>query len=228
MKHNHILFLLLALPMFAACTKIDNYAAPDGDIYGRLTDKITKDSFQTEQPNGFLIKLFEEGGKLNSPVTFWGKPDGTFENANIFMNDYKVLPMEGAFFPVDTLRVKVGKRTQVDFEVMPFLAVTDVTVTPSSEKISASYKIAREQVGDKIVERKTLVSHIPIVSNVVFDFKTETNLAGIDDDKILSANHTDVVAGLTPGTTYYVRIAVRTDNALKKYNYSKIFQVKVP
>jgi hypothetical protein len=228
MKHNHILFLLLAFPMFAACTKIDNYASPDGDIYGILTDKLTKDSFQSEQPNGFLIKLFEEGGKLNSPVTFWGKPDGTFENANIFTNEYKVLPMEGAFFPVDTLTVKVGKRTQVDFEVMPFLAVTDVTVTPSSGKVSVSYKIVRGKAGDKIVERKTLVSHIPIVSNVVFDFKSETDLTGIDDDKILSTGHTDVVTGLTSGNTYYVRIAVRTDNALKKYNYSKTFQVMVP
>lgn len=214
--------------MFAACAKIDNYPAPDGDIYGALTDKITKDSFQTEQPNGFQIKLFEKGGKLNSPISFWGKPDGAFENANIFTSEYKILPTEGAFFPVDTITANVGKRTQVNFEVMPFLAVTDATVTPSSGKITASYKIARGMAGDKIVERKTLVSDIPIVSNIVFDFKSETDLTGTDDEEILFSKFTDVVTGLTPGNTYYVRIAVRTDNALKKYNYSKTFKVQIP
>lgn len=228
MKCNCIIPLSMIVFIFASCAKIDNYSAPDGDIYGKLIDKITKKSLQTEQPNGFLIKLFEKGGMLNSPISFWGKPDGSFENANIFSNEYKVLPTEGAFFPVDTITAKVGKHTQVNFEVMPFLAVADISVKPSSGKVTTTYKIVRARVGDKIAERKTLVSEIPIVSNVVYDFKSEADLTNTDDNKILSTTYTDIVDGLTSGKTYYVRIAVRTNNALKKYNYSKTFEVNIP
>lgn len=213
---------------FSSCSKIDNYDFPNGGIYGKLVDKITNDNLQTEQPDGFTIKLFEKSGKLNSPISFGGRPDGTFENRQIFSNEYKVLPTEGAFFTMDTVIVQVGKLTEVNFEVMPFLAVINVAVSPSAGKVTANYKIARNQVGDKIVERKTLVSRVSTVNNSVFDFKSETNLTGTGDDIILAAQYTDVVTGLISGSTYYVRIAVRTNNVLKKYNYSKVFKVTVP
>ncbi len=224
-----IIFLLLIIVAFSAsCKKIDNYNEPNGDIYGRLIDDITNDSLQTEQPNGFNINLYEKGGQMNSPIIFSGKPDGTFENAWIFKNEYKVIPTEGAFFPVDTVVVKVGARTEVNFTVTPFLAVTNVSVQSGTGKITTSYKIVRSQIGDKIFERKTLVSGIPTVNNVVFDFKSQSDLSGISDDDILSSQYSDEISGLTSGNSYFVRIAVRTDNSLKKYNYSKIFKVKVP
>ena len=119
--------------------------------------------------------------------------------------------------------------TELNFNVMPFLAVTNVTVTPSAGQIKAAYNIARGRIGDKIVERKTLVSKIPTVNNVVFDYNFEdTDLAGTPDDTLLATNFNDVVDGLTSGNTYYVRIAVRTDNPLQKYNYSKVFIVTIP
>lgn len=225
---KQIIFLLLIVTFFASCKKIDNYKEPDGDVYGRLIDKITNDSLQSEQPNGFNIKLFEKGGQINAPIIFTGRPDGTFENAWIFKNEYKVIPTEGAFFPVDTVVVKVGERTEVNFTVTPFLAVTNVSVQSGTGKITTSYKIVRSQVGDKIFERKTLVSGIPTVNNVVFDFKSQSDLSGISDDDILSSQYSDEISGLTSGNSYFIRIAVRTDNSLKKYNYSKIFKVKVP
>jgi len=228
MIRKYINIAIAIVLAFSSCSKIDNYNSPNGGIYGKLVDKITNDSLQAEQPGGFTIKLFEKGGKLNSPISFEGKPDGTFENAHIFRNEYKVLPTEGAFFTMDTVIVQVGQLTEVNFEVIPFLAVTNVTVSPSAGKVTANYKIARSQVGDKIVERKTLVSRVPTVNNSVFDFKSETDLTGTDDVEILAAQYTDVVTGLTSGSTYYVRIAVRTNNALKKYNYSKVFKVTVP
>ncbi|MEJ7767768.1 MAG: DUF3823 domain-containing protein [Chitinophagaceae bacterium] len=225
---KNMISVLSLIVVFQSCSKIDNYKAPDGNIYGKLVDKITKENIQTEQPNGYSVKLFEKGGKMNSPIVVPGKPDGTFENAFIFQNEYMVLPTEGAFFPVDTVKVQVGSHTEVNFEVMPFLAVTNVTITPSAGKVTANYTIARSQVGDKIVERKTLVSRVPTVNNSVNDFRSQTDLAGKPDLDILAAPYSDVVTGLNAGTKYYVRIAVRTNNGLKKYNYSKVFTVAIP
>ncbi|WP_019541048.1 DUF3823 domain-containing protein [Proteiniphilum acetatigenes] len=226
MKYKKILFLLPILLFFAAC-EIDNYDEPDGGIYGTLTDNITNEPLQSEQPNGFNIKLFERDGQMNSPIIFSGKPDGTYENAWIFQNEYKVLPTEGAFFPVDTITVNVGARTELNFTVTPFLAVVDASVQPSAGKVTASYGIARSRVGDKIIERKTLVSKIPTVNNAIYNWKQDTNVSGIADEALLEASFTDEVTGL-PSGNYYVRIAVTTNNALKRYNYSKVFEVTIP
>lgn len=214
------------LLLLVSCSKIDNYDTPNGAIHGRLIDHITNENFQAEQPNGFNVRLFEKGGAMNAPIVFTGKPDGTFENAWIFQNEYKVIPSEGAFFPVDTAVVQVGTRTEVNFTVTPFLAVVDATVQPTQGKITASYRITRSVAADKITERKTLVSKIPTVNNAIFDFRNETNLSGIPDEDILSTSFTDEVT-LSAGT-YYVRVAVCTDNALRRYNYSEIFRVDVP
>jgi hypothetical protein len=226
MLFKKIIFLLILGNLLASC-EIDNYPEPNGGIYGNLIDDVTQEALQSEQPGGFNIKLYEKGGRMNAPIIFSGKPDGTFENAWIFQKEYKAVPTEGAFFPVDTAVVKVGERTEVNFTVTPFLAVTNVSVLPRSGKITSSYKIARSRPGDKIMERKTLVSKVPGANNVVFDFKTQTDLSGTADADILAAQFTDEVTGLAPGQ-YYVRIAVRTANGLNKYNYSKVFPVTVP
>lgn len=226
MIHRKIILLFLVLSLFATCSEIDNYDEPNGAVYGTLTDNITNKPLQSEQPNGFNIKLFEKGGQVNSPIIFSGKADGTFENAWIFQNEYKVVATEGAFFEVDTPVVNIGSNTEVNFTVTPFLAVTNASVQTSSGKITTNYKISRSKVGEKIVERKTLVSSIPTTNNVIFDAKTETDLSGIPDEDILTSSYTDEVTGL-PSGEYYVRVAVRTDNVLKKYNYSEVFKVTV-
>jgi len=228
MIRKNIIYLLVVLAVLASCGKIDNYDAPNGGIFGKLVDSITTEGLQNDQPTGFAIKLFEKGGLINSPIRFTGKSDGTYENAFIFQGEYKVLPTEGAFFNVDTaMAVQIGARTELNFKVMPFLAVTNVTVTPAAGQITATYNIARSRVGAKITERKTLVSNVPTVNNVVYNFRAQvTNLSTIPDVTLLATNFSDVVTGLTSGKTYYVRIAVRTGT--NKYNYSKVFTVTIP
>jgi len=218
--------ILVPALLLLSCSKIDNYDTPNGAIHGKLIDNITNANLQSEQPNGFIVKLFEKGGAMNSPIIFTGKPDGSFENAWIFQNEYRVVPAEGAFFPVDTAVVQVGTRTEVNFTVTPFLAVTGTSVQAAAGKITATYQIARTVAAEKIVERKTLVSKIPTVNNAIFDFKRETNLSDMPDEAILAASFADDVA--VPAGTYYVRVAVRTDNALRRYNYSEIVQINVP
>lgn len=228
MLRTNIYILAGTIAFMSACKKIDNYDAPNGAIYGKLVDKVTGEPLLSEQPNGYTIKLFEKNGSMNSPVSFQGKADGTYENTMIFQNEYKVIPCEGAFFPLDTVSLRVGARTELNFDITPFLSVAGAAVSPSAGKITTSYKITRPQAADKIVERETLVSSIPTVNSVVFDFKATTDLSGISDTDVLAASYTDEVTGLVSGKTYYVRIAVRTNNELKRYNYSKVFQVIIP
>lgn len=221
--------------MLTSCGKIDNYKYPDGNIYGVLTDSITNEPLQSEQPNGFNIKLFEKGGVLATPIVIAGNTEGTYENALMFQNEYKVLPTEGPYFEYtgkDTLRVQVGSRTEANFKVMPYLAITNVTVTPAAGQVTFTYKIARQRVEagstGKINQRIALVSKVPKVSNRVYDFRKLTSLTSVADATILATTYTDVVTGLTSGSTYWVRVAARTGNSLSRFNYSKTFQVTIP
>jgi hypothetical protein len=234
MIRKYIILFLFIAGMLGACSKIDNYQAPDGDIYGKITDNVTNEGIQSEQPNGFNIKLFEKGRLLNSPITFSGKPDGTYENALIFQNEYKVLPVEGPFFDItDTAVVQVGQRTEVNFSVTPFLTVTNVTVTPAAGQVTVTYGISRTKVGGKINYRKTFVSTIPTVNNTYNTSVKSTSTSSITDAALLAtASFTDVVTGLTSGKTYWVRVGVLAAgsgyNSLNRYNYSKVFQVTIP
>lgn len=228
MRFTKIIFSFLTVAVCASCSKIDNYVAPDGGIHGVLTDNLTGENFQTEQPNGFTVKLFEKGGKGNSPIAFQGKPDGTFENAFIFKNDYKLLVTEGAFFPLDTVNVSVDANSESNFKVTPFLAIVNPAVKAEAGKVVVTYQLKREIAADKIIERKVLVSRVPTVNNSIFDFKSQADLTAVTDVVILASDYSDTVSGLTSGQTYYVRVAARTNNALKKYNYSKVFAVKIP
>ena len=238
MIRKNIFILLFVIAVLASCGKIDNYKAPDGGIYGKVTDLMTNEGIQTEEPNGFNIKMYEKGWSMNTPVTFAGKPDGTFENTLIFQNEYKVIPVEGAFFTItDTAVVKVGSHTEVNFSVMPFVAVTNVTVTPGSNKVTVVYNIARNQIGGKITTRKSMLSRVNTCNNTTNDLAASTSTTAITDVTLLATQFTDVINGTTAfplvsGKSYWVRVGVLATgsgfNSLSRYNYSKVFQITMP
>jgi len=241
MIRKNIFILLFVFAALISCSKIDNYKAPDGDVYGKLTDLMTNEGIQSEQPNGFNIKMFEKGWLMNTPITFTGKPDGSFENALVFQNEYKVLPVEGPFFPItDTVVLQVGKRTEVNFNVMPFVSVTNVTVTPGTNKVTVVYNIARSQVGPKITTRKSMISNIYTCNNTTNlgnSLNVSTTTTGTTDVALLATTFTDVINGtpaipLVSGKTYWVRVGVLATgsgfNSLNRYNYSKTFQITMP
>ena len=66
MIRKNIFILLFVIAVFNSCGKIDNYDAPNGGIYGKVTDLITNEGLLTEAPNGFNVKLFEKGGMINT------------------------------------------------------------------------------------------------------------------------------------------------------------------
>lgn len=227
---------MFLLATFISCSKIDNYEAPNGGVYGVVTDQMTNEGIQTEQPNGFNVKLFEKGRSLNSPISFSGKPDGTFENVLIFQNEYRIAPVEGAFFPLtDTVTIQVGKHTEINFSVVPYLSVTNVTVTPSANplKVTVTYNIARSQVGGKISTRKSMLSKVPTCSNAFNALNVSTSTTSISDATLLATTFTDVITGTTSvplvsGQTYWVRVGALATNTLSRYNYSKIIKITMP
>lgn len=238
MIRKNIFILLFCVAAFFSCSKIDNFKAPDGDVYGKLTDLMTNDGIQTEEPNGYNIKMFEKGWSMSTPITFSGKVDGTFENALVFQNSYKILPVDGPFFPVtDTAVVQVGSSTAVNFSVMPFVSVTNVTATAGTNKVTLVYNIAVSKVGPKITTRKSMLSKVSVCNNTTNNLTASTSTTGIADATLLTTTFTDVITGTTAvplvsGTIYWVRVGVLASgngyNSLNRYNYSKTIQITIP
>lgn len=217
-----LLFLLLS----SACSKTDNYSAPDATIKGSVIDNTTNKPIQTESPNGFYIRL-EENHSNSTPLNFNGKADGTFMNAAVFAGLYKVVPISGAFFTPDTAVINISGVTTVDFTVTPYLTVI-ATAANVAGGVEVKYTITRPAGSDKIIERKAIASLAPAVSSTVFNQAVTTDLSAIADGDIVTTSYTDTLTGLNSGNTYYIRAAARTNNSNNKYNYSEVIQVNVP
>lgn len=225
---NIIIYSFLGIGFAFSSCKQDNYPTPSAGITGKITDNATGEQIQTEQPNGIKIRLIETRfGNNVTPNDFWCRADGSFENTQVFSGQYKVVPIEGAFFPADTAIVNVNGLVSVDFKVTPYLTVK-ASVNAVSGGVNTSYTLSRTKVGDKITTVRTLVSAYPTVSNTINEFSTTGDLTGVSDDVILAAQYTDHITGLTSGKTYYVRVATKTANANNKFNYSAAVKVVIP
>lgn len=229
LKNIFIGLLSLLLPL-TSCGKLDNYAEPEETLTGKLIDKISGETLLTEQPNGFRIRLLETSwSEAPQPEYFWGKADGTFRNTKIFAGTYEVTPVEGAFFDVEPRSVEIKGKVDLTFEVIPFLSLEVINIERiSPEVIEVSYRIKRSQIGDKILDSRVFVSTNPNVGTNIMDANLSpmVNLSEIEDEKVLSDTYTERIDGLNPKKTYYVKVGARTNNANKRYNFSKTFELK--
>ncbi|HEY0669578.1 MAG TPA: DUF3823 domain-containing protein [Sphingobacteriaceae bacterium] len=243
MKIKSIIYILSCFSLFliSSCTEDDNYDGPNATIKGAIIDDITKLPIQTEQPNGITIRMLETKYSNPSNIDFWAKADGTFENAAMFSGEYSIVPFQGPFFPssVAAKEVNVSGTTEVNFTVVPYLAVT-ATAAPSTGGVTVKFKLSRSAATGlthgKITETRSLVSSIPTVNTTVFErinnsdkiaVRNFSNATTFPDATILATEYTDVISGLVSGKTYYVRVAARTASSTR-YNYSPVMTVVVP
>ncbi|MEN6456395.1 MAG: DUF3823 domain-containing protein [Prolixibacteraceae bacterium] len=219
-------FISLILLMFVASCEVDNYDLPEETLTGKLTD-AENNSFITEQPNGFKIRIIENGSPL--PRDFWGKPDGTFMNSKIFKGRYKIIPIDGAFFPVDTVETEISGVTTVNFEIIPFLTI-EASIVQNGSNLKATYTIKKAPGAGKIQSARLLVNKWnPNVGMNYSDKNVVRNLSGVPDATIGQTEYTDEITGyLEKGVTYYARVADLATNALGRYNFSEVKEIVVP
>jgi hypothetical protein len=224
---NTAYILSLILLFFVVSCNIDNYDLPGETLQGKLTD-ASGNPYITEQPNGFQIRMIEEGSP--QPRDFQGKPDGTFMNTKIFKGNYKILPINGAFFPVtDTVKTEISGVTTVDFKITPY-ATVKATIAANGKDLVATYRISKATGAGKISAARLLVNKWdPNLGMNYSDKSMVRTLSAIADETIVATDYTDQITGyLESGVTYYARIAVLATNSLGKYNFSTVQKIIVP
>ncbi|HVU58936.1 MAG TPA: DUF3823 domain-containing protein [Puia sp.] len=219
-----IYFLVIAGFLAASCTKTDTYVEPHETLNGVLQDK-NGNPYISEEPNGFKIRLIEQGAV--TPREFWGMADGKFNNTKIFKSVYKIVPSDGAFFPVDTVVHEISGVTTINFLITPFLTV-DATFTLDDTTLKATYRVAQASGAGKIQNARLLVNKWnPNVGMNYSDMSIARDLSAIPDATITQTDYTDQAA-LQRGVTYYARVAVLSSNTLGKYNFSSVQKIVVP
>lgn len=217
-------FIAIAVCLAASCSKTDTYVQPNETLIGVLQDK-NGNSYISEEPNGFKIRLIEQGS--TTPREFWGMADGRFNNTKIFKAVYKIVPSDGAFFPVDTIVHEISGVTTINFQITPFLTI-DAAFTLDDTTLKATYKITQAPGAGKIRNARLLVNKWnPNVGMNYSDMSIARDLSAISDATITQTDYTDQAA-LQRGVTYYARVAVLSDNSLGKYNFSSVQKIVVP
>jgi hypothetical protein len=230
MKRVLIFCLMLGLVLLYSC-ELDNYDPPTMTIEGKVVDEVTGENLYTQQPNGIKIRLLEEGFTTPTPFDFWAMSDGTFRNTKVFAAKYKVLTLEGPFedSSVEQLDVDVTSSNQtIEFRVVPYVRLKNVTITVSGTTCKATYNIERT-TSAKLPKSSLLMIHQSTILHITTTGlkKSAVNNLSPWTPVLAAKTFEDQITGLTSGT-YYARVGVLTDNTLGRYTYSPIVQIVIP
>ncbi len=239
---NIISIILLSISFFCfySC-EIDNYDGPNAQITGRILDH-NGDLLRTEPGASNMRIQMDELSWANGDTSIVVTPrylnvkiDGTYTNTKIFSGTYRMLPIEGAFYPYgksDTIKIN-GSVTK-DFVVIPYLDVNwvDEPYLTADSCVEASISFVRnakdgEFMPDLLNARLCISSNQYVGNNnyysdLISGTVTVTN----------AQEYTTIVLKSKKlkyyKTNVYVRVGVCCNDTYKKYNYTTIVKLPVP
>jgi len=235
--------LLIGLSMLStySCTKTDNQPGPNAGFQGRLLDVTNgKNNFPTET-GGVQVKLEElSWSETPTPQYIPSKPDGTFEDTKLFSGHYRVTPTNGAFWPVDPVELDINGLTTHDFELTPYLKITNFSHSLSGDTLIMTFKLAAPITDGlpAIIDTQPFVNITPYVGAgaTISQYtnppdQSKPNKIEINsswNDGIAQTTYVMKVPDLKHGRTFYARVGVRVNDSYKQFNYSDVVEVQVP
>jgi len=257
MKKIIYLFLVVALLSLASCTAVDNWDAPDCRFHGTVIDSYTNQPLLTSQ-NDWQIRMWERSYAevVSNYQTIPIKQDGSYNDSRLFAGTYDMLPFDGPFWPVDTVKnVQLKSSTEQNFTVTPYLQIVDFKTEMRSNGLYMSCRLKAPLKVNNGVALPNLVRIQGFVSHTVFcgngsnsyinlaEFYSSPNIARIEINRSWSAEMT--ASGIDPssefskvytlgpfplksGYTYHVRMGANVNVLSQRFNYSPIEKIVVP
>ena len=255
MKRTIIFSLLVGAMAFSAvsCMEIDNFDAPESRLSGRVIDRTTGEPILASQGHG-RIRIWEMSYDTGDPnikpdeQEIPLKQDGTYNNQRLFAGTYDAVPL-GPWWPCDTvMNIAVGKHTTHDFEVTPYLTLSDFDARLEGTTLYLSCRLyAPEPPAPYTLSDLPMIMDMrPYISRTVWCGpgndgnmgyygrapyiltigKTWANLAKEDDGKsiVLELPAIDLKAGYT----YYVRMGAKVRDQFENFNLTEIKKIVVP
>lgn len=220
----------------SACTKIDNYDAPDASFEGRLIDATTHANFLTSQ-NSIQVRMEQVSWSATpTPQEIPSKFDGTFKDTKLFKGTYRIIPKGGAFWPIyDSVRVDITKGSSHDFELTPYISIKNFTQSLAGTTLTLKFDIdAPIPAGlPTIIDAQPYVNTTKLVGAgaSIRDY-SETKAVVINKEFIDMSTAdkaiTLTIPNLISGRKFFVRVGVRLNDSFKSSNFSEIVEVDVP
>ena len=232
------------LLFLASCQEIDNWDEPNARLYGNVIDSYTGQNLAMDQ-NDWQIRIIDRTWEAMNPGTVAQyqslavQRDGVYNNSKLFPGTYDMVPYDGPFWPVDTVRGVVLKdETQQDFTVTPYLQVLNFKAELNGTNLTLSCTVKAPVITGlpNLYEVKGFLSLTTFCGNSNYinigDYnnlrkqinKTWAAEVGTADSK----NYTLGPYPVKSGYTYYVRIGANVNALSRRYNYSPIIKVVVP
>jgi hypothetical protein len=243
---KHILYTVMlgaAVIGLASCMGIDNWDAPDARFHGKIIDSYTGENLLSSQ-NDWSIRIWERSWEEGIPnhQSLAVKQDGTYNNSKLFAGTYDMLPYGGPFWPCDTVKNVVLKKThEQDFTVTPYLQVIDFNATLSGTDLTLTcrLKAPRREGLPNLYEIMPFLSLTTFCGNGAdsrIDIgeynnrRIQINKSWKDEvgDSETSNLYTIGPLPVKSGYTYYVRVGASVNDANRKHNYSPIVKITVP
>ena len=249
---NNITFFVASILIFSAC-ETDNYDGPDAHISGRILDH-NGNLFNTEQGSSNMrIKMEELSWAKGDtsiaiiPTYLNVKIDGTYNNTKIFKGQYRMTPIEGAFYPYDEEGeiVDIKGSVKKDFVVTPYLEVEWVREPQLTDdnRITASIIFNYNTPPSDTITRPTATEVRLFISSTQYvgnnNYYSDIIAAGMANAGIITLNAINNGGGREislrtsrsvkyTDTRYYVRVGVRCNDQYQKYSYTSIIPIDVP
>jgi len=223
MKNIKLYFPALILALFVSACKIDNYPAPDAQLYGTFLDAETNEPVEQDIIRGSTIEFIEQGYASQTKQVMIVKNDGTYRNNLIFANTYTITPVRGNFVPAEPQEVTVKGETQLDFKVQPYIRIKDVKIEKVGTKVVATFRLQQTVINK--VKKIGLYAHPePAVGEPIRTVLADQEINTVTDPNKIFKLEIDVPSNsnnLKTGSQYFFRVGALIDAPESKFNYAK-------
>jgi hypothetical protein len=230
-----ILYFLL-IPLIAVSCKIDNVDAPEASITGVIADAKGV-ALQMEQGGSSGRIRMEELSWSDNPLPVYlnFKQDGSYINNKIFAGNYRMTPVEGAFYPVAESIVDIRNSVTQNFTVVPYLNVDWVgePIVTTDKKVSVTFKFTRNPAPAGLTQPNPLDYQLYISTNQFVGNNNWDNTAvgAVVPATVAMEGQNLTITSTVPmkyATKYFLRVGVRVNDTFKKYNYNTVKTVTIP
>lgn len=229
MKNNKFLFLsvIICLILFNSC-ELDNYDSPNASLSGNIIDAETGELVQSDILEGTMIKIVEHGYDPVSPQYLRVKNDGTYANTLLFANTYTVQPDVRNFIQIEEQEVKIGENTKLDFHVVPYIRVKNVSLSQEGNNITATFQL-EQTTSDAVKKIGLYVSDQPIVGQPARIADVEKDISKqVEDNEVFKlVINTARSSNLKSGESYYFRIGAVSSFTGARFNYAPMQRINI-
>lgn len=246
MKKTIIFSLLVGASILfgVSCMEIDNFDAPESRFSGNIIDSTTGQPILASQGHGRIrmweVSFSENPTHQDIPL----KQDGSFNNQRLFPGTYDVTP-QGPWWPTDTVQVGIGSSATHDFEVVPYLTLSEFETRLVGTTLYMSCRLFSPpsptgEVLPLVLDIRPFVSRTqwcgPGAAGQMSYYdkatyrtlinKTWQNIEKEDDGK--SIRYELPPLDLKAGYSYHVRMGAKVRDAWENFNLTEIVEITVP